>query len=250
MSNFLEQEIKNFLRDEKFLLFCQKKNIFNNFSILKNNKNYKVTLFNKTYVMNLIQNYTEEFSKLPFYNEIIYLLSDTKEYQDINKVINICYFELVMFNLLTEDQKKNWEFSHIIKMVRDKKFNRAKLFEINKSSIFFDKTTNIVKYKEILNKGFDFLEIPNNFSLTKLEDLTNKISSLAKEKNIVDFNISLRIKKLGLYKTKGFYSNETNSMFLDPRYLNVWRHELGHYFFAKNGVIFDDDEEEKLADNF
>jgi len=244
----LENEIKKFLREEKTLLLIGKKNIFNNFSIFKNDNTYKVTLFNKYYVLNLVQNYIEEFSHLPFYKDILDLLLDTKEYTDVNKVINVCYFELVMFNLLTDKKKKKWKTFSIIKKVTDKKFNRAKLFEINKSSIIFDKNTKINKYKEILNKGFDFIEIPNNFSFTKLERLTNKISELAKEKNIDDFNISLRIKKLGLYQTKGFYSKEINTIFLDPRHLEVWRHELAHYFVAKNEIIVED--EEIFADNF
>lgn len=244
----LENEIKQFLREEKALLLIGKKNIFNNFSILKNNNNYKVTLFNKYYVLNLVQNYIEEFSHLPFYKDILDLLLDTKEYHDINKVINICYFELVMFNLLSDIQKKQWKTFPIIQKVIDKKFNRAKLFEVNKSSIIFDKSTNVSKQQEIINKGFDFIEIPNDFPFTKLKNLTNKISELAKEKNINDFNISLRIKKLGLYQTKGFYSKETNSMFLDPRYLEVWRHELAHYFVIKNSIIVENEEE--FADNF
>lgn len=244
----LENEIKQFLREEKALLLIGKKNIFNNFSILKNNNNYKVTLFNKYYVLNLVQNYIEEFSHLPFYKDILDLLLDTKEYHDINKVINICYFELVMFNLLSDIQKKQWKTFPIIQKVIDKKFNRAKLFEVNKSSIIFDKSTNVSKQQEIINKGFDFIEIPNDFPFTKLKNLTNKISELAKEKNINDFNISLRIKKLGLYQTKGFYSKETNTMFLDPRYLEVWRHELAHYFVIKNSIIVENEEE--FADNF
>lgn len=105
-----------------------------------------------------------------------------------------------------------------------------------------------LKILEIINKGFDFIEIPNQFSFTKLKNLTNKIYELAKEKNIDDFNISLRIKKLGLYQTKGFYSKETNTMFLDPRYLEVWRHELAHYLVAKNGMTVEN--EEAFADNF
>lgn len=244
----LENEIKQFLREEKVLLLSGKKNIFNNFSVLKNNNSYKVTLFNKYHVISLVKNNIEEFSHLPFYKDILDLLLDTKEYHDASKVINICYFELVMFNLLNNEKKKQWKVFPIMQKVINKKFNRAKLFEINKTSIIFDKNTNINKGKEILNKGFDFIEIPNDFSLTKLEKVTNEIFELAKEKNIYDFNISLRIKKLGLYKTKGFYSKETNTMFLDPRYLEVWRHELAHYFVAKNKIIIED--EENFADNF
>lgn len=248
MFKVLEHEIKQYLREEKALLLIGKKNIFNNFSILKNNDNYKVTLFNKYYVINLIQNHIEEFSHLPFYKDILDLLLDTKEYYDVNKVINICYFELVMFNLLTETKKKQWKTFPIIQKVIDKKFNRARLFEVNKSSVIFDKSTSLKKYQEIINKGFDFIEIPNDFSFTKLKNLTNKISELAKEKNIDNFNLSLRIKKLGLYQTKGFYSKETNTMFLDPRYLQVWRHELAHYLVAKHCLKLENEEE--FADNF
>ena len=37
-------------------------------------------------------------------------------------------------------------------------------------------------------------------------------------------------------------------MFLDPRHLDVWRHELGHYFYKKSEINKIDEEE--FADNF
>jgi len=136
----------------------------------------------------------------------------------------------------------------IIKKITNKKFNRAKIFEVNKTAISFDKNTHNKSYGEIISMGFNFVEIPNNFNVEKLINLTKEINLLAIEKNISNFNVALRIKKLGLYKSKGFYSKETNTIFLDPRYLDIWRHELGHYFYDKLDIKTINEEE--FADNF
>lgn len=37
-------------------------------------------------------------------------------------------------------------------------------------------------------------------------------------------------------------------MFLDPRYLEVWRHELAHYWVTKHCMKLENEEE--FADNF
>lgn len=242
-------KLKIFLTEEKNLLLSSKKNIFGNFSVIKNpDDSFNVTIFNKYGVIQLIQENIDEFAKLPFYKDILDLLIEKKAINNINKIINICYFDLIMFSLMTDERKATSKIWTLVNFILNKKFNRAKLFEINKDSIVFDKRINNKKIKQIINKGFHLIEIPKNFSLDELEILTSSIFSLAKEKHIKDFNISLRIKKLGLYKTKGFYSKETNTMFLDPRHLNVWRHEFAHYYVAKNNLILDD--EELFADTF
>lgn len=242
-------KLTKFLTNEKELLSESKKNIFGNFSVIKNkNLSFNVTIFNKYSVINIIRDNIDEFAKLPFYKDILALLIENKSFTNLNKVINICYFDLIMYSLMTDDKKltsKLWTLNNI---VLNKKFNRAKLFEINRGSIVFDKNTTDKEIKPIIEKGFGFIEIPKNFSIKKLYDLTTNIILLTKEKDIKDFSLSLRIKKLGLYKTKGFYSKETNTIFLDPRHLDVWRHELAHYYVVKNKLILED--EESFADNF
>lgn len=243
------KQCKVFLQEEKMLLNDNQKSIFGNFSVKVNeDSTFKVTIFNKYGVINVIKENIDEFAILPFYKDILDLLLESKNIKNINKVINICYFELVLFSIMPEAKKLAFSKLPLVKAVLNKKFNRAKLFEVNKSAIVFDKTTKDKLYKKILEKGFDFIEMPKGFSLSKLSKLTTEISNLALEKGIKDLNLSLRIKKLGLYQTKGFYSKETNTMFLDPRHLDVWRHELAHYAVNKNNIVVENEEE--FADNF
>lgn len=249
MFDDFNKQAKKFLQEEKILLTNSQKSIFGNFSVKVNaDGEFKITIFNKYGVINVIKENIDEFAILPFYKDILDLLLESKNIKNINKVINICYFELVLFSIMPEAKKLTFSKIPLVKAVLNKKFNRARLFEVNKSAIVFDKTTKDKSYTKILEKGFDFIEIPKGFSLSKLTKLTTEISNLALEKGIKDLNISLRIKKLGLYQTKGFYSKETNTMFLDPRHLDVWRHELAHYFVAKNQLEIRN--EEYFADNF
>ena len=243
------KQCKIFLQEEKMLLNSNKKSIFGNFSVKTNeDSTFKVTIFNKYGVINVIKEHIDEFAVLPFYKDILDLLLESKNIKNINKVINICYFELVLFSIMHENKRLAFSKLPLIKAVLNKKFNRAKLFEVNKSAIIFDTKTKDKSRQKLLAKGFDFIEIPKGFTNSKIDKLTSAISSLAIEKGIKDFNISLRIKKLGLYQTKGFYSKETNTMFLDPRHLDVWRHELAHYFVIKNDITVENEEE--FADNF
>lgn len=243
------KQCKIFLQEEKMLLNSHKKSIFGNFSVKINEDfTFKVTIFNKYSVINVIKEHIDEFEVLPFYKDILDLLLESKNIKNINKVINICYFELVLFSIMPENKKLNFSKLPLVKAVLNKKFNRAKLFEVNKSAIIFDLKTKDKSRQKLLAKGFDFIEIPKGFTSSKIDKLTSEISSLALEKGIKNFNISLRIKKLGLYQTKGFYSKETNTMFLDPRHLDVWRHELAHYFVVKNDLIIE--KEEEFADQF
>lgn len=66
-------------------------------------------------------------------------------------------------------------------------------------------------------------------------------------------NFALRIKKLGHYRTQGFWFQEANTMILDPRYVDTFVHELGHLIFDSQVEGFDADrfsDSEKYADAF
>jgi len=248
MSDF-SKCIKQFLKEERDSLLNNSKNMFNHFSATKTDNGYSISCFNKQYVTNFINENIDTFSHLPMRKDILKLLREPQIFVNPNKVINICYFDALVFQMLPEEEQNFWMNKlPIIQRITEKKFNRAKIFEVNKSAISFDRNTKNKRYKEIIQSGFNFVEFPQDFRVSNLISLTNNISALAKEKNVDNFSISLRIKKLGLYKSKGFYSKETNTMFLDPRHLEVWRHELGHYFYSKNGIR--NIEEEEFADNF
>lgn len=245
----LVKSIKSFLKEEKNDLVRGSKNTFNNFSVSKIEKGYKVSCFNKHFVVDFINKNIDQFSQIPTHKEIMQLLVEPKVFSSANKVINICYFDLIVFQILNEAEQTIWlKKLPIIKKITDKKFNRAKIFEVNKAATTFDKNTRNKVYKNIITMGFNFIEFPKDFKVEQLINLTKEINALVIEKNIPNFNISLRIKKLGLYNSKGFYSKETNTIFLDPRHLEVWRHELGHYFYDKLKIKVMN--EEDFADNF
>lgn len=249
MSEFFKKQCRVFLREEKRLLSSGKKSVFGNFSVMINeDRTFKVSIFNKFGVINLIEENIDEFWTLPFYRDILELLTESKTIKSINKVINICYFELMLFSIMPENKRLNLSKINVIQALLNKKFNRAKLFEVNKDAIIVNISTEDQFWQKLLSRGFNFIELPKGFTGSKVDKLTEEISNLAIEKGIDDFNISLRVKKLGLYKTKGFYSRETNTMFLDPRHLDVWRHELAHYYVAKKNMVLED--EEGFADRF
>lgn len=248
MSNF-SKCVKQFLKEERDSLLNNSKNMFNHFSVVRSENGYFVSCFNKQYVANFINENIDKFSYLPMRKDVMKVLGEPQTFSSTNKVINICYFDVLVFQMLSEEEQNIWiNKLPIIQKITEKKFNRAKIFEVNKSAISFDKSTRNKKYQEIVQSGFNFVEFPQDFRISHLISLINDIISLVQEKNIANFSISLRIKKLGLYKSKGFYSKETNTIFLDPRHLEVWRHELGHYFYDKWNVIGVNEEE--FADNF
>lgn len=250
MYNNYYKKLLSFLKEERQFLKLDNKIIFNNFSVCKYNEFYKINIINKMLVLKVISENKKDFIKLPFYKDVLNLIKeDIIIVKNINDVINICYFDAILFNILDEKDKNLFINTNIINIIKNSKKNKkAKLFEVNKSSLYFDKSTSIKRYKDIVDLGFNFVEIDPSISFLRFKELIKQMILLTEEKNIQNFNVSLRIKKLGHYKSKGFYSKESNTIFIDPRYLKVWRHELGHYFVENMKI--QTDHEEVYADNF
>lgn len=240
--------IKDFLLAEKESLLRGEKKLFGNFMVSHTKDIFEVKPFNKSVVLQFVEDNLNSLTNLPFLKNVLVALRDSFQSKDVNELINLCYFDLIVFNMLPVEKQNFWLSKLPTLKMLQKKFNRAKLFEINKTAICFDGKTRNKSYQEILGVGFDFVEMPAGFSFRKLKKLSQETQSILLEKGIADFKCSLRIKKLGLYKTKGFYSPELNTIFLDPRHLNVLRHELGHYVYKILNI--QDGNEEAYADSF
>lgn len=249
MFDSFKQKLLSFLDDEKKALSENKKQVFNCFFVKRVDNGYRVSTVNRSLFLSMVEKYKSYLTELPFYNDLLEIIKEKELFLDnIDEVIDLCYFDLIIYNLMEASGRESFLNMGLISFISSSKVKRARLFDVNKTSVFFDKETPVKKYRNIVEKGFDFVEIDPSISLLRVSEVAEGMRTLAKEKNIDDFNISLRIKKLGHYKAKGFYSKETNTMFIDPRHMNVWRHEMGHYFVAKMNV--DTEDEELFADNF
>lgn len=249
MSNHFNKKLLAFLNDEKQVLLEKRKRVFNCFFVESVDNGYKVSTVNRNLFLSMVEQYKIYLTDLPFYKDLLEIVKQRVLFlYDAEAVIDLCYFDLIIYNMMGISSETKFLNMGLVNFINSSKMKRARLFDINKTSVYFDKETQIRKYRNIIDKGFDFVEIDSSVSLLRVGEIAEKMRLLAKEKNINDFNLSLRIKKLGHYRAKGFYSKETNTMFIDPRHMDVWRHEMGHYFVAKMNV--DAEDEESFADNF
>jgi len=104
----LIKSIKSFLKEEKIHLVNGSKNTFNNFSVSKTTQGFNVSCFNKCFVVDFINKNIEQFYQLPSHKEIMQLLVEPKVFSNANKVINICYFDLIVFQMLTGSEQTIW----------------------------------------------------------------------------------------------------------------------------------------------
>lgn len=109
-----------------------------------------------------------------------------------------------------------------------------------------DKNTNKLtneNYKLILNNPIiSFIEITKGFDNEKLleflklvNNASQKIIKLQKISNEIKF--ALKIRKIKRTNKKGMYIASQNTIILDPRYVDSFIHELGHWYhtwFEKN----------------
>lgn len=160
------------------------------------------------------------------------------------------------------DYKKNYLKTSIINNQQ-----RSNIFTVNKNSIiynlhdgnnkFLDKlkvsTINLISENPILS----FIEICDGFDEEKLVLFIKETNSICLNlhKHIGDISLnqkfSLKIRKIKRTRKKAMYIKEQNSIIIDPRHVDSFIHELGHWYHCNflpniNTVI----EAEKFAENF
>lgn len=164
---------------------------------------------------------------------------DPLTFKKLEEVIFYVYLDLIISFL-----KKSDEFIEVFfeKENLFNRFYRPNILEINKSSIYLERlgkdilNNKIVPVKicdAVLDLKIKSLELPSDY------DTERTVFALNEMKKIMDFvklpiksrNFNLKFKKLGTFKDNGFYSFETNTIIIDPRFTNVFVHELGHMIY-------------------
>lgn len=145
--------------------------------------------------------------------------------------------------------------------------NRSNIYTVNQNSVIINfinpnDCKNLDKlskenYNLILkNPLISFMEISNGFDNNKLKDCLkwiNKLSNkVSKNENITnDMKFSLKIRKIKRTNKKGMYIANQNTIIVDPRYMDSFAHELGHWYHTYfMPEIVEIKEAEEFANNF
>lgn len=124
---------------------------------------------------------------------------------------------------------------------------RSNIHTLNKDSFFFDSVTGSIRFQKRIpasalnnikaNPLLSFIEICNGVDAAKLEKfsancLKHCLQLVEKEGLCVpnDAKFSLKIRKIKRTNKKAMYIKATNSIVLDPRHVDSFRHELGHWY--------------------
>ena len=145
--------------------------------------------------------------------------------------------------------------------------NRSNIYTLNQDSVIINflnplESENINKlsknnYSLILkNPLISLLEISKGFDNNKLKDCLkwiNKLCNKINKTNDISSNIkfSLKIRKIKRTNKKGMYIANQNTIIVDPRHMDSFAHELGHWYHTYfNPEIVDNCEAEHFAKNF
>lgn len=161
----------------------------------------------------------------------------------------------------------NNDISKKIKHINGTAENRSNIYTVNKDSVIVNlldkkKSKNTTKlnnqnYNLILkNPLLSFMEISKGFDNSKLTpflNLINEYSNKVLEKQTIteEMKFSLKIRKIKRTNKKGMYIANQNSILLDPRHVDSFLHELGHWYhtwFRKD--ISEENQAEDFAKNF
>lgn len=103
--------------------------------------------------------------------------------------------------------------------------------------------------------GVQTLEVPDDYELERtvvtLDSYGDTLDSIGFPRSERAYNLKFR--KLGSYKANGFYSEETNTVIVDPRASDVFYHELGHLIFDRKipiSIRIDANDSEEFAQLF
>lgn len=192
----------------------------------------------------------------------------------------LCYLHLdwiIALQLLKSNDNENtyimeylqFETGKDLKKIRriNSVSSRSNIYTLNQDSViinFLDpsKSKNIDKLSKdnysltLKNPLISFLEISKGFDNNKLKDCLkwiNKLCIKINKTNIIDndMKFSLKIRKIKRTNKKGMYIKNQNTLIVDPRYMNSFAHELGHWYHTHfNPEIVNTFEAEFFANNF
>lgn len=249
-------------------------NFSKNFKDLEND-NYNIKCLDKTFVLSikkkdkykklleLIVDEKEVFDK--YFLKINSIIKSDKIIENnIDDLIFVIfldilvYFDLIKVNLfnknITNANKFKKELSFLLKnnvnvqlnkQSKRESFNHRKqrsLINANLHSIEWkkDKKTNL-NYKiiiELKKLNCNLVEIPKNYDEQELLNNLVLINKNLEHLKLKHHNFNLRFKKLGLYKKTGMFIKNTNTIIVDPRHVNDFYHELGHFIYENKLSFF------------
>lgn len=217
------------------------------------------------------------------YKSLLINMSEGKTFSIKHKKKILCYLHLdwiVSLQFLKDSDEENASIieylqfetgqSSIIKKIKHingTANNRSNIYTVNQNSVIINflnplESKNLNKlskenYTFILkNPLISFMEISNGFDNNKLKDclkwinkLCNKVNKNANVTN--DIKFSLKIRKIKRTNKKGMYISNQNTIIVDPRYMDSFAHELGHWYHTYfNPEIIGETEAEEFASNF
>lgn len=214
---------------------------------------------------------------------ILIVLTEPKIFNIKHKKKILCYLHLdwiLAFQHLKELDSTNEEIlqylqfetgnadiSKKIKHINGTSENRSNIYTVNKDSVIINllnkkESKNTIKltnknYNLILqNPLLSFVEISKGFDNTKLTSFLELVNDscgkvLLKQNITEEMKFSLKIRKIKRTNKKGMYIANQNSILLDPRHVDSFIHELGHWYhswFEKD--IKNEKEAEEFAEKF
>lgn len=88
---------------------------------------------------------------------------------------------------------------------------------------------NVNKYLNAINA--QLVEIPKDYDLHRLEHSLQEIASILNEFKVEKRDFIIRFRKIKKLKKTGLFIVAANTIILDPRETDSFKHELGHYIF-------------------
>lgn len=218
------------------------------FFIINNNKlnfdfKYNIPLYIKSKYSKFILDLNEKESIIVTDKDILlkYVYLDVYIYlelifEKINKKENYIYYVDKINDIINNN---NIEFKVDNKDKNTGKFwKRKELLEKNENALEWNDNNRIIINTEITvllqNINANIVEIPQLYDKNKLVYGLKYINNILNSLNIKNRNFKLRFKKLKLYKKEGMFFKNNNTIIVDPRNINAFKHELGHYIFENN----------------
>ena len=253
--NFVLKDIHKIIDFEKFMkrIMIKRGESLANYTV-KIEKDGRIKCFksfNNEVLKFLISN------KEHFVYEEVQFLKENLETSKKSDAAILCHIELILllklYNEKIVDLKTFYDYALKLEYIPDDVLNQIKhqiytKKTVNKNS--FKKNTNIlrtnknsyefprdydslrnIKIRTLLQSlNLPLVEVPVNKDSENVVSFLRDASKLKRELNLKKFNFSLRIKKTGK-KKKGMFVVNANTMIVDPRYPEVFVHELGHYIY-------------------
>lgn len=185
----------------------------------------------------------------------IELLKSSKDNEIKNKFISYLLFELKDEKLVNRLTRANYTTPE-----------RSNIYTFNKNSVIISFNEELDKNKQQLNDEnlklikenniINTIEIQNGFDNKKLSLFLQKMNKVCSKvigdnPSLKQHKFDVKIRKIKRTYKSGMYLKSLNTIIVDPRHVDSFTHELGHWFhtFAMPEMV-DVNECEKFAEDF